>query len=213
MTLAEFHARISRALRRGTSQDDIIPDVVSEAALFLEQNYSFKYMRRVVQVTIDPLGMAPERIDVPSDHIKSWRFIRVVGPANAYSSAPYRYLKRVEAEDVTALSLGCPLGYYLDGDTQIVLDAVVKESTKLDIAFVEYTNWPTDTTASPRLLKIGHNLLRAQTLMQFSMDTRDPRLLALLKQMRDEALVALLGAQEESEWQGTDNYMTPEKAW
>lgn len=207
MPLSDFHARISRSLRRGTAQDDIIPDVVSEAALFLEQNYSFDYMNRVVSVTINPLAASPERIDFPSLFVKSWRFVRIANAATAYAAAPYSYLKKVEPEDVSALSYGRPAGYYLDAATQLVLDAIPQEALVVELAYREYTDWPTDTAATPVLLRLAPNLLRAQTLVQMAEELRDPRMVQVYTAMREEALSAVLRAQEESKMSGTDNVM------
>jgi hypothetical protein len=197
MTLAEFHTSISRAIRRGTSQDDIIPDVVSDAAAFLEQNYTFSYMRRTVQVTLDPTAMAPERIDYPSPLIKRFYFIRIVNGPTAYAADPYCYLRKVDARDVSALSYGPPVGYYTDGATQIVLDSVVQASTVLDISYAQYTDWPTDASQTPTLLAIGRNVLRSQTLLQLAEDMRDPRMVSIYTTRRNEGLTALLQAAEE----------------
>lgn len=203
MQLSAFHARVSRALRRGTQQDDVIPDVVAEAALFLEQNYSFDYMQRVVAITIDPLAAAPERIDFPSSFVKSWRFARYVPSVNA----DYFYLEHVRAEDVTASSVGNPVGFYTDGDTQIVLDSAPDSAIVIEFGYNELTDWPTDDTATPSLLRIGQNALLYQTMMQFSVELRDPRMIDVNKVLRDEALSALLRGQEEGKWEGTRNVM------
>lgn len=205
MTLAEFHASISRAIRRGTSQDDIIPDVVSDAAAFLEQNYTFSYMRRNVQVTIDPTANAPERVDYPSTYVKRWYFIRQVLPPSSFCSdgSGYRYLKKVDAREVIALTKGDPVGWYSDGDTQVVFDSIPLAANVYDLSYAEYTDWPTDYSQTPRLLAIGRNVLRSQTLLQLAEDTRDPRMIQIYTTRRNEGLQALLQAAEEDSNSGS----------
>jgi hypothetical protein len=64
MNLETFHGDISGALRRGSSLDTLIPSTTRQAALWLEQNYTFRYMKRFGRVTINPTATAPERIEL-----------------------------------------------------------------------------------------------------------------------------------------------------
>ena len=93
-----------------------------------------------------------------------------------------------------------PTGYWLDGLNFIWLDTDPTEALTLWLRYAEYTDWPTDTAATPSLLLRGMSLLAAETLLLASQENRDPRLTDIYKARRDQAFMALSLAEQEIEF-------------
>lgn len=176
MALSDFYPKVARALGRGASLDARIPDWTASAAEFLEQNYSFQYMKKTGQISVDHLAATPWQIDFPSVRTKSIDMLR---PMWSYPGGFERYgapLKPVDQVRVSGLDGGQPSGYWLDGETYICLDVVPQEDYTFQITYYEYTDWPTDTSATPRLLAKYQSLLKAQTVLVAAAELRDTRL-------------------------------------
>lgn len=204
MTLATFYPKISTALRRGTSVDSLIPGWVESAALWLEQNYSFNYMERTVEVSLDPEAEEPNLIDL-EDRIKSFKFVRAI--SRDASPAAYRYLQKIDAADVGSVVKGDPNYYWLDGPDQLWLDANVQTELVVQIRAVFYTEWPDVSSATPTLLRFYPNLLKAQTLIEAAIDLKDERMAAAYDSQFQRAIQAVLVAEEEMRRSDTELVM------
>jgi hypothetical protein len=187
MALSDFYAKISRAVKRGTSQDELIPDWAESATNMVEQNYSYLYMRRVGQLIVDLDAEAPERLEL-NGRVKSIEHARLVNGGT---------LEHVDPALVT-LTDGTPVGYWLDGDDFLVLDAVPRDATTVEIIYYEYTSWPSDVNVTPALLMKYQNLLRAATLVQAGRELPDPALLSTFSPMLEEALTLSISADREA---------------
>lgn len=176
MALSDFYTKVARALGRGSSLDDRIPDWTEAAAEFLEQNYSFQYMKKTGQIAVDHTAMVPWQIDFPSVRTKSISMLRPMWqyPGGFESYGPP--LKPVDQVRVSSLDGGQPSGYWLDGETFICLDVVPQEDYLFQITYFEYTDWPTATDATPRLLAKYQSLLKGQTILTAAAELRDTRL-------------------------------------
>lgn len=176
MALSDFYPKVARALGRGASLDSRIPDWTEAAAEFLEQNYSFQYMRKTGTVAVDHLGISPWRIDLPSPKLKEIDLMREVqtfpGNFQVYGQA----LKPVQESSVSALDAGVPAGYWLDGLSAIVLDVVPQRDFTFGLSWYEFTDWPGDESATPTLLARYQSLLKGQTILVAAAELRDTRL-------------------------------------
>ncbi len=193
MTLATFHTEISAALRRGTSPNVLIPGWVEDAALWLEQNYTFGYMRRTENFTLDPEAEAPNLLEI-EDRLKTIEFIRAVGRENANN---YGYLTKIDAGQVASIDAGDPSYYWRDGPDYVYFDANVESELTLQIRGAWYTEWPADEDETPTLLRFYKNLLKAQTLIEAAIDLKDERMAAAYNVKFERALQAVLVAEEE----------------
>ncbi len=191
MTLAELHAQVGISVGRGSVFDLEIEEFVRQAALLLERNHSFAYMEKFGTFTVDYAGDDPRSITLPS-RTKSVRFVRMVSSAGAYT-----YLERINASDMSALASETPTAYFLDGETNIVLNATPEEDINCEIQWFAYTSWPSDTSESPWLVTYAPDLLIAQALILMSAMLRDPAMRRLYTQQRDEALRTVLIADDD----------------
>ncbi len=176
MALSDFYPKVARSLGRGSSLDTRIPDWTAQAAEFLEQNYSFQYMRKTGNVPVDPLAEVPWRIDFPSPRLKEIELLRTL---TAYTGGFEVYgppLKPVTQAQVTSLDGGTPAGYWLDGLASICLDVVPQQAYTFQISYFEFTDWPTDDAVTPTLLARYSNLLKGQAVLFAAAELRDTRL-------------------------------------
>lgn len=201
MILSDFHTRISQAIRRGTSLDSVIPAWVAESANVLEMNYTFSWMRRTASATLETGADVPNQIAMPNSRVKSIDWIRPVLSAQDDGTEYYGdKLLGVDPDRVTAITLGVISGFYIDGLDYIYFDAVPTEDTDFRIRYAEYTDWPSDTSASPALLLRGHAVLAAETLLLYAQEMRDLRMAELYSARRDRLLEMLLKSEEELKW-------------
>lgn len=206
MTLATFHADIKSALRRGSSVDSDIPGWVADAALWLEQNYSFGYMERTLTAALDPLSSDPNLVDV-EDRVKSIKFVRALAREPSDPTVGFRYLEKVSADQVSSVDLGDPSYYWIEGQNNIWLDAKVQQTLTVQVGGTIYTDWPTSTSANPTLLRYYPNLLKAQTLIEAAIDLKDERMAAAYDAKFQRALQAALVAEEEGKREDTSVWM------
>lgn len=200
-TLAQFYADVSTEIARGTTQNARIPGWCRRAVSMLEQGCTFEYMRTTGDISLDPDSMTPFIVDLPSARVKSIQLVRAfdsTGQGRIYGEN----LQRVDQLYVTSLDIGQPAGYWLIGSNQIGFDACPGEVQSFEIVYNEYTDWPTDTTASPTLLQRYENLLLAETLRSAYTSLRDTDLAQMWQQDAMQARQMVAYAEEDLKWQG-----------
>lgn len=221
MNLDQFNSMVSASLRRGTTLDSAIPQQTALAVQWLERNFTFKYMECFRLVTI----VQNQRvIQMPKGLIKSWIFFRIINSDGSYS-----YLNKVEGKDLTLVNstantlipntIPSPSGttvitpgnFFQVGLSNIVLDAVPSQNFNAESMFYNYSSWPTDTSTIPGggsqfthpIIDVAADLLLAQTQMLMSANiTKDLRMMAAYKEMRDEAVNTLTRADDETKYGG-----------
>lgn len=186
MTLAELHTLIRANVGRGTALNTEIRQLTKQAALLIERNHSFAYMEKFGAFTIDYTSDDPEAVALPS-RLKSIRFVRIVADDGAYTE-----LERIDAHDMSALGEGTPTAYWMDGESNIIINATPTENINYQIQWYEFTDWPSDTSETPWLCKWAPDLLVAETLILIAALTRDPNLRMIYAQQRDEAMKTAL---------------------
>lgn len=203
MTLATFYAEVSSALRRGSSSDSLIPGWTEDAALWLEQNYTFGYMKRTEEFTLDPEAETPNLLEL-EDRLKTIQFVRAISRTDA---GIYGYLTKTDPGQVASIDDGDPSYYWRDGPDFIYFDANVQTELTLEIRAAWYTDWPTVTSETPTLLRFYKNLLKARTLIEAAIDLKDERMAAAYNAKFERALQAVLVAEEEDKREDTSLVM------
>lgn len=200
MNLGQFHARISQAIKRGSSLDAIIPFWVADAARVQEQNYTFSWM---VRTTEEMLPASNSELTFDLDPlVKSVNWIKpILNDANGDGTRWYgQQLLGVSSDQVIGISGGNPQGFYLEGgDTgySIHFDAIPHSDFKFRIEQNVYTDWPVDDASVPVLLARGQLVLFAQTLVLFAQEQRDPRMFETYSATLQGAMNVLLRSEEE----------------
>lgn len=193
MNLGEFHSNVSTSLNRGTTLDARIPARVKQSVQWIERNYTFKYMEqfRLLQIAKD------DRTIKLNSYIKNWKFIRLIGSDDGYS-----YLNKIEPQDALGLA-STVAAYWIVGNSALVLNAVPTKDLSGEAMWIGYTDWPSETASRHFLLDVASDVLLAQTLMfMAAFDTKDPRMLAEYKVVRDEGLNTLTRSADEEQFGG-----------
>ena len=202
MDLGDFHTMVSNALRRGTTLDQYIPQQVVLAVQWMERNYTFKYMEnfRMLEVVQNQrtIQMPPNVL------VKAAKFIRLYT-----TDGNFQYLNKVEPEDLVGIVSNqtttdpTPKSYYIVGLSKIVLDTVPAADWVGEGILFEYSDWPTELTATHPLLDIAADMLLAQTQLLMSINImKDLRLVGAYKEARDEAVNTMTRAEDETKYGG-----------
>lgn len=194
MNLGQFHAQVSSAIRRGTSVDALIPGWTELAAKWLEQNYTYKYMWRTLELTLDPESESPRFVQF-DDTVKSVDFLRMT-VANEDGSTSLYSLTPAQPRDFVSFDVGVPQHYWLDEDG-LWVDATVTEAITLELRAALYTQWPTDTNAEPTLLKRYYNALLSRTMLEAATHLKDEAMKTLWADLFASHNQAALVAEEE----------------
>lgn len=191
MTLTELHAQISATLNKRDIFDAVIPNYVAQAAMWLERNYTFKYMERFVEFTLDPDVDNPRTITLPQE-AKKIHFIRRLA-----DDGSFYYPKLVDPSEVTSSTTAAPAGYWLDGTCFIWFDNTPAEAYSMEMRYDAFTVWPTDYAEEPWLAKYGPDFLIAQTMIQFGPRIRDKGLIEEYRIQRADIVKTLTLADAE----------------
>lgn len=202
MNLGELHTFVKDECKRGASLDSIIPLRVSMAASMLERNYTMQYMKQTVEITLNILDTQPRLITQPTD-IKSIGWLRTIDTQTNL----YKKLKLINPNDLAFLDSGLPSGYWLSGRSVIVLDKIPLANYVLEGYFKFFTDWPTDTDATPWLCSRASDVLAAQTMILIGNYLRDMQIVTHYRGWRDECLKTLFNSEQEIEYDGLDTEM------
>jgi hypothetical protein len=215
MTLADFHTNISSIINQGTRLDAFIPMVVRQAARTIEQDYSYLYMDRFVEIVLDVSLSNPRFLTWPvqdgANNMKRIQFIRYLGSGG--SDDEYTYLTKIDPEQVTEVTSDEPLGYWLtgtpDGSGYIVLDQVGDTDITFELMYTSFTNWPTTTagysSTTPWLVQNAELLLTAQTMLLFAPIAEEPDWLKTWQIPFQIAKTGLLNHDHELRYSGSPN--------
>ena len=203
MNLGEFHALVSRSLNRGTSQDANIPTSVRQAVRWIERNYTFQYMKRWVEGSINVTVDNPYIITLYELRPKAIEAFRLIDP----ETGRFRDLKRIDPKQRTSRIVGTPSGYWLDGVNSIILDAIPEQNLSYEMHLTQYTALPTDTDFVHWLFDNAEDLLLFCTLWYLSISLRDDRMATSYKLFRDEAIKTLDIAEQDIQFNDRDATM------
>lgn len=208
MSLDTFHSDINVVIARGSSVAPRIPRWTRQANLWLEQNYSFRHMRKTHELT---LTAGEGKLDLPNNRIKAIELLRPFQAETTGAKAFGAAIQQVDPVDVSSIDYGAfPVGWWQVAD-ELNFDSIVSEEVKFDLVCFEYTSWPTDTAQTPTMLAKYENLLFAQTLVGAWTELKDREALAEWQSLRQETLSVVLRSEEEGRLATADLWMRPEQ--
>ena len=209
-TLSEFTSLVKAEANQGTRLDTVIPGAIRRAARFIETNYSFLYMERFQQATLDVSAENPRFLPFPGESTKKINFVRYAQTFGSVSE--YVYLKPIDPIDNTLIvNTSNPTAYWLTGDETgarfMVLNRTGTENLDLEIHSVEYSTWPESDTATHWLLNNAEDALLAKTMQRLARYAEEPDWLQVYKEPWEEAIRVTLMADEEARYSGpADGY-------
>jgi len=195
MNLNDFHALIDDFANEGGVQDTRIPTLVRQAALFLERNYNFQYMKAQVTLTFataeDPVAVSLGRRvkTIISGEVRE--FETLVGIKQvAFTSDPHAILDDEEFEQKL------PVLKFVDANSETWIKPLVPLTEDIDIHvwLVVLTAWPTNNFADFEhpLIDRAEDVLLARSIMNLGSVTKDPELQQFYQAQYQEGLKTLL---------------------
>jgi hypothetical protein len=197
--LADFEAKVSAAIRRGTKYDTEITEAVVDAVWELESNYSFRHMW---QLEDKPVTTGNRDISFIGT-IKSIRFVRWED-----DDGGYQYISKVEPEDVIAIYDKFPEGYFYRSMSSIRLDNRVDQDYTFEVGWYKIAA-PGAVDDDLAWLTWNPALLRAETVVQMAPLLRDEDLVKFYTAKRDRALAIIQASDIERQFDGADLVMSP----
>lgn len=174
--LSTFHTMVSDALGRGSSLDSVIPVRTAMAALWIERNYTFQYMRQIRELNVSAAATNPHIVSLFGMSVKKIETIRKRTTGSDGSHTFGKPLSKVKPADRSTRPLGTPESYYLNGVSSIIFNSIPDEDMVFEGNFVLFTEWGTAPTWTHWLLDNATQLLLTRTLMALMPRTRDPAL-------------------------------------
>lgn len=200
MNLGAFHARVARALRRGTSLDDSIPTWVEEAVQQIEGNYNFQYMKRWMEISVDADADNPHLISLYNTPIKKVALLRYYSE----DEGRFKVIKGPkDPQERATREEGFPTSFWLNGVSDIVLDSIPDEDLELEANLVVFTSWqPDETNFEHYLIDRHRQLILSETILVANMELRDERLELVYGKMNERAWVQVRVTEEELQYGG-----------
>jgi hypothetical protein len=194
MNLGEFHDRVARALGRGTSLDASIPVWVEEAVQEIENNYTFQYMKRWVEISVDADAAQAHIISLYNTPIKEIASLRYYN-SDAERWVPIKGPKN--EQDRLTRPAGFPSSFWLNGVNGVVLDAIPDEDYTIEGNLRVFSSWQAGQDAFEHYLIDRHRkLLLSQAVLGANMELRDPRLAQIYEAMNQKAWTGVNVAEE-----------------
>lgn len=176
MAITQLYADLRTAIGRGSSVDANLPGWCQEAISELERDAFYKWMEKTATVSASP-GPAGNILSIPNVQIAAVDFVRTVRSQGTNGSNYGPALAPCTAFDILSVDEGMDAqGFYFDGVSNIVLDAIPGAATDFQIRYWEYTQWPTDVGETPPILARHYAGTKAIAMMAAARNLRDARL-------------------------------------
>lgn len=179
--------------------DDLIPDWVEEAVQQIEANYTFQYMKRWTEISIDADAENPHIISLYNTPIKQVSLLRY------YSEDEGRFKEikgPIDPQQRSTREEGFPTRFWLNGVSDIVLDSIPDEDLELEAHLQVFSVWqPGQEGFQHYLIDRHRQLLLSETVLVANVELRDERLDVKYTGMNTRAW-ATVNTTEESIQQG-----------
>lgn len=205
MDITTFNAHISTILKHGSEFDSLIPTAAARAARHFERNHTFLYME--VERT---LSIAKDDTTITTSArmkkvVSAWYTISPV----ALSPGTVQFLEQIDPGDTDILDESVieatnPIAYWVQSQSVtgvLVLRLVPGKALEaltgkiIEGLFTDWANLGGGTT--PWLLEFAEDLMEYQTVIQMAPWLKDPELIQLNIQLRDDGLNTVMAIDEE----------------
>lgn len=175
---------------------------IRDALSILETQYSWAYMDRFVEFTIDLGSENPRALPMPNG-LKSIEFFRWVK-----DNGEYVRVLEVQPRQLTSKCSGkYPKFYYKDAMQYIWLSGTPTEALHGEMSYRQFTTYSADDAFEPWPLKYIFPLIKYQTLLLMVPYLREPNLKALVVDAFAQSLKAAVDMNEELENSNSFNQM------
>lgn len=181
-------------VNNATELDAMCRSAINNSILWLERNYTFKYMEGTQAFTLQARTYPPA-YRLPKNP-KSFNWVRVPEKSTLDESRDYREISRVDARDLNSVAIGEPKYWWLDGVDFMVFDAIADSDVPVEVNYNKYTGNLEDTD-DHWLFSFAPDVIIARAMQFLAPYLREPEILQLYRTSLDDGLKALVLADEE----------------
>lgn len=200
MNYGDFQAKVSRALKRGSDFDDLIPDFTADAVRKLERRYSFQYMRELSEVAYNATTGAGV-LELPR-LTKSLRMVRTLT-----ENGVFQELTKIDPRDMSGIAGPNAYGYWEVGADRVALNVLPTQDTTFQVLVIRYTDFSDSDSSEPYILLYHFDWLYYEVLRRFAMYFKDQAALLMTTAEAQDALQTLMDAERESEFDNAELVM------
>jgi hypothetical protein len=212
LSYSDFKAELKLGIKRGDSYDGRLDGLVRRAVRWIEQNYTFQYMRKRVKLESQ---VGDEVIPLPTNvAIKGLEYLRFVANDGTVIECIKGELSDPEIQwgngitgDRTAIwdsGARFPSHFYLDGVTHLVFDKAFTEVMLGEGIMTVYSDFPLGPTATHWLISNAEGLLLRQSMIEFMTAERDDRGFQAMVQKRQEDVQVAIAADYDTRYAGSE---------
>lgn len=206
--LAAFKVDLRRAHKRGTALDADLNGAIRRAASWIEKNYTFQYMRRIFNITLQP---NQKDFDIADLKIKTVFGIRwdTLDTYGHYYKATKIEFDQLQYPSTRHYSHTTPTEFYLDGANTLVFTTMTSEALSGTGMLAQYSDFPQDDDESHWLLENAESALLCRAMLELGLISRDDRMYAVFQQHLMDELKVALNADYETRYAGQDISVSP----
>lgn len=198
--VAGLYASLRVAIGRGTANDAVLPEWCQEAISELETDTTFKWMEKSATIA-SVAGPSGNVLALPSARVKAVDFIKPVTLGTGGQINYGQEILGVGAHDFLSVDAGsAPSAFYLDGVSNLVLDAIPSPPASFLVRYWEYTEWPADTSQTPPILARHYSGVKALIMKTVARNLRDERLAAVWAAQGEGAKLSMWIADGQTEF-------------
>lgn len=175
--IAALYADLRTSIGRGTANDAVLPTWCQETLNEIETDTTLQWMRKTGTFSLAPAADG-NRFALPSMRVKAVDWVRPGTPQGANGAIVYGDpLVGVNPYDFSSVDEGVdPTGFYVEGVSFLVTDAIPSTATSVYMAYYEFSEWPEDTSQTPAVLARHYAGFKALAMMTAARNLRDQRL-------------------------------------
>lgn len=201
-TFSDLVDQVRADANKGSSLDSALANRVAMAIQWIEQNYTFEYMKRFITFYIEANSAEPGPYVIPTN-LKAMLMVRQV-TRGLDQGITFRKLQKIDPRQEAGWSRGTPQGYWLDGMQWIWFDAVPSERLEMQAYVARYTGVPIPDSYSNWLVDNGYQAILAKTMQLLASYARQPGWIELYRPMLDQGIQALILADEQQQMSDTE---------
>lgn len=201
VTLAEVREGVLAETNRPKTPITLIDRRILNSIAWIEKRWSFEWMSRFVGLTLLANSTKAGPYAMPPNY-KEPRLLRLKA-IEATGVGSYRYIRRVDPEDLVAVKLGDPLAYWIDGVQWMWFSAVPEANASVELLYYAYTGTmgPGDTHW---LFDHGRPFVEAKTMQYLCPYLRMPEVMQMYQGIAQDEYMALAEDDERRKQAGLD---------
>lgn len=205
-TFGDIADALTNILARGNSESvqAAVARNLREAARFIEQNYSMKYMEQWSRFRLKATATYPTVFEFPN-RVKQIRTVRAIIPTETNDRFEFHNLTRLDLRDASHAETAAPNAYWLVGVDRLYFNYTTPVDLDMEVLWYYYTQYPRTVTEERDrqfrnyLTSEGASALLYRAAAMLLAEFRNFDLKAQYDALFDQHLTVLISAESELE--------------